>query len=200
MLNTFTWGPDGWLYGTHGVFTHSNVGKPGAPDSERQRLNGAIWRVPPDDAHVRGLRRGHEQPVGARLQRLRPRVHDRVRHRAPLPRDPGRPLQAPGGPALQPERLRRHQDGGRSRPLGRPQGAACRQQPLGISRRRARPRRRDDLSRRRRLADGVSQLDLHEQHPRPPHQHRHPARAAARATSARTVRTSSTPTTRGARC
>ncbi len=28
-LNTFTWGPDGWLYGTHGVFTHSNVGKPG---------------------------------------------------------------------------------------------------------------------------------------------------------------------------
>src|SRR5207248_11500440 len=21
-LNTFTWGPDGWLYGCHGVFTH----------------------------------------------------------------------------------------------------------------------------------------------------------------------------------
>ena len=35
-LNSFTWGPDGWLYGCHGVFTHSN-GKPGAPDSERQR-------------------------------------------------------------------------------------------------------------------------------------------------------------------
>ena len=47
MLNTFTWGPDGWLYGTHGDFTHSNVGKPGAPDSERQRLNGAIWRFHP---------------------------------------------------------------------------------------------------------------------------------------------------------
>ena len=30
-LNTFTWGPDGWLYGCHGVFTHSRVGKPGAP-------------------------------------------------------------------------------------------------------------------------------------------------------------------------
>src|SRR5262249_30740150 len=27
-LNTFTWGPDGWLYGCHGVFTHSRVGKP----------------------------------------------------------------------------------------------------------------------------------------------------------------------------
>ena len=27
-LNDFTWGPDGWLYGTHGVFTNSKVGKP----------------------------------------------------------------------------------------------------------------------------------------------------------------------------
>ncbi len=24
-LNSFIWGPDGWLYGCHGVFTHSNV-------------------------------------------------------------------------------------------------------------------------------------------------------------------------------
>src|SRR3546814_1785414 len=31
-LNTFKWGPDGWLYGNHGVFIHSNVGKPGALD------------------------------------------------------------------------------------------------------------------------------------------------------------------------
>jgi putative membrane-bound dehydrogenase-like protein len=46
-LNTFTWGPDGWLYGTHGVFTHSNVGKPGAPDTERQRLNAGVWRYHP---------------------------------------------------------------------------------------------------------------------------------------------------------
>ncbi|MCO5051136.1 MAG: DUF1080 domain-containing protein [Verrucomicrobiae bacterium] len=46
-LNTFAWGPDGWLYGCHGVFTHSNVGKPGAPDSERTRINAAIWRYHP---------------------------------------------------------------------------------------------------------------------------------------------------------
>ncbi len=30
-LNAFIWGPDGWLYGCHGVFTHSVVGKPGTP-------------------------------------------------------------------------------------------------------------------------------------------------------------------------
>ncbi len=46
-LNTFTWGPDGWLYGCHGVFTHSNVGKPGAPDSERTRINAGVWRYHP---------------------------------------------------------------------------------------------------------------------------------------------------------
>ena len=46
-LNSFTWGPDGWLYGCHGVFTHSNVGKPGAPDSERQRINAGVWRYHP---------------------------------------------------------------------------------------------------------------------------------------------------------
>ena len=31
-LNSFIWGPDGWLYGCQGVFTHSLVGKPGTPD------------------------------------------------------------------------------------------------------------------------------------------------------------------------
>jgi putative membrane-bound dehydrogenase-like protein len=46
-LNSFVWGPDGWLYGCHGVFTHSRVGKPGAPDSERTPINAGIWRYHP---------------------------------------------------------------------------------------------------------------------------------------------------------
>lgn len=46
-LNSFVWGPDGWLYGNQGVFTHSNVGKPGARDSERAPLNACIWRYHP---------------------------------------------------------------------------------------------------------------------------------------------------------
>jgi putative membrane-bound dehydrogenase-like protein len=64
MLNTFTWGPDGWLYGTHGVFTHSNVGKPGAPDSERQRLNGAIWRFHPTRHIFEVFAEGTSNPWG----------------------------------------------------------------------------------------------------------------------------------------
>jgi putative membrane-bound dehydrogenase-like protein len=46
-LNSLRWGPDGWLYGTQGVFTYSNVGKPGAPDSARVKLNAGVWRYHP---------------------------------------------------------------------------------------------------------------------------------------------------------
>jgi putative membrane-bound dehydrogenase-like protein len=64
MLNTFSWGPDGWLYGTHGVFTHSNVGKPGAPDAERQKLNGAIWRYHPTRKAFEVFAEGTSNPWG----------------------------------------------------------------------------------------------------------------------------------------
>lgn len=46
-LNSFVWGPDGWLYGNQGVFTFSNVGKPGARDKDRIQLNACIWRYHP---------------------------------------------------------------------------------------------------------------------------------------------------------
>jgi len=46
-LNNFTWGPDGWLYGTQGVFTHSLVGKPGTPKEQRVPVNAGVWRFHP---------------------------------------------------------------------------------------------------------------------------------------------------------
>jgi putative membrane-bound dehydrogenase-like protein len=46
-LNGFIWGPDGWLYGCHGVFTHSRVGPPGTPDEERTPINAGVWRFHP---------------------------------------------------------------------------------------------------------------------------------------------------------
>lgn len=46
-LNSFIWGPDGWLYGCHGVFTRSLVGKPGAAEEDRQYLDAGIWRFHP---------------------------------------------------------------------------------------------------------------------------------------------------------
>lgn len=46
-LNSFIWGPDGWLYGCHGVFTHSRIGKPGTPNKDRTPINAGIWRYHP---------------------------------------------------------------------------------------------------------------------------------------------------------
>ena len=46
-LNSFTWGPDGWLYGNQGVFTQSLIGKPGTPDDQRTTLNAGVWRYHP---------------------------------------------------------------------------------------------------------------------------------------------------------
>lgn len=63
-LNTFLWGPDGWLYGCHGVFTHSNVGKPGAPDSERVKLNAGVFRYHPVQKKFEMFSEGTSNPWG----------------------------------------------------------------------------------------------------------------------------------------
>jgi len=46
-LNSFMWGPDGWLYGNQGVFNFARIGKPGAPDAQRTELRAGIWRYHP---------------------------------------------------------------------------------------------------------------------------------------------------------
>ena len=63
-LNSFIWGPDGWLYGCHGVFTHSNVGKPGDPDEKRQRINAGIWRYHPTRHVFEVFAHGTSNPWG----------------------------------------------------------------------------------------------------------------------------------------
>jgi len=64
MLNTFTWGPDGWLYGCHGVFTHSHVKVAGAPDSERQFINAGVWRYQPVKKRFEVFAEGSSNPWG----------------------------------------------------------------------------------------------------------------------------------------
>lgn len=63
-LNAFTWGPDGWLYGCHGVFTHSRVGVPGTPDEERVPINAGVWRFHPDDDRFEVFAWGTSNPWG----------------------------------------------------------------------------------------------------------------------------------------
>ncbi len=63
-LNSFIWGPDGWLYGCHGVFTSSMVGKPGAPDKDRLFIDGGIWRYHPTKKEFEVFARGLSNPWG----------------------------------------------------------------------------------------------------------------------------------------
>lgn len=63
-LNAFIWGPDGWLYGCHGVFTHSRVGKPGTPDAERVPINAGIWRYHPVRREFEVFAEGTSNPWG----------------------------------------------------------------------------------------------------------------------------------------
>ncbi len=63
-LNAFCWGPDGWLYGCHGVFTHSKVGKPGCADAERTPINAGVWRYHPLRHEFEVFAHGTSNPWG----------------------------------------------------------------------------------------------------------------------------------------
>lgn len=47
IVNGLKWGPDGWLYGRHGIQANSRVGPPGMPAAARTLLNACIWRYHP---------------------------------------------------------------------------------------------------------------------------------------------------------
>lgn len=47
IANGLKWGPDGWLYGRHGIQATSKVGAPGSSDAQRVKLNCCVWRFHP---------------------------------------------------------------------------------------------------------------------------------------------------------
>ncbi len=63
-LNAFQWGPDGWLYGCHGVFTDSRVGPPGTPDELRTPLDAGVWRYHPTKGTFEVFAWGTSNPWG----------------------------------------------------------------------------------------------------------------------------------------
>jgi putative membrane-bound dehydrogenase-like protein len=60
-LNTFQWGPDGWLYGMQGVFTQSNVKSLDGPET---RMNAAVWRMHPKTHKFEIYAEGTSNPWG----------------------------------------------------------------------------------------------------------------------------------------
>jgi len=64
IVNGLTWGPDGWLYGRHGIQGTSLVGPPGTPDGQRTRLNCSIWRYHPTRKVFEVVTNGTTNPWG----------------------------------------------------------------------------------------------------------------------------------------
>ncbi|WP_031527235.1 PVC-type heme-binding CxxCH protein [Dyadobacter crusticola] len=78
-LNSFHWGPDGWLYGLQGFATPSTVGKPvgkgklykhkdpfpeNIPVEDGQEINGGVWRYHPTKQKFEVVAHGFSNPWG----------------------------------------------------------------------------------------------------------------------------------------
>ena len=70
LLNGFTWGPDGWLYLTHGVFTHSKVRNPEDPKDTGVTVNAAVARYHPVTKTFEVFADGTSNPWGVDFDRL----------------------------------------------------------------------------------------------------------------------------------
>ena len=79
VLNSFSWGPDGWLYGCQGFATPSVVGKPigegriyrhgeAFPESQEvanpQKIDGGVWRYHPIKDRFEVVAHGFSNPWG----------------------------------------------------------------------------------------------------------------------------------------
>jgi putative membrane-bound dehydrogenase-like protein len=64
MVNGLRWGPNGWLYGRHGIQATSQVGPPGTTESQRIAMNCSIWRFHPRTQEFEVICEGTTNPWG----------------------------------------------------------------------------------------------------------------------------------------
>lgn len=63
-LNSFLWGPDGWLYGIQGVFNTARVSIPQTPVEDRPELRAGVWRFHPVRHEFEIFAHGGSNPWG----------------------------------------------------------------------------------------------------------------------------------------
>jgi putative membrane-bound dehydrogenase-like protein len=64
VANGLRWGPDGWLYGRHGILAPSLLGAPGAAAADRVSMGPGIWRFHPLRKTVEIVAQGATNPWG----------------------------------------------------------------------------------------------------------------------------------------
>ena len=66
VFNGLTWGPDGWLYGLHGILATSAVGPPNlSPDDpKRTKLTCSVWKIHPVTKKLEVVCQGTTNPFG----------------------------------------------------------------------------------------------------------------------------------------
>ena len=65
IVNGLRWGPDGWLYGRHGILgPGSMVGRPGTPEAKRTHIQCGIWRYHPTRKNFEVVCHGTTNPWG----------------------------------------------------------------------------------------------------------------------------------------
>ncbi len=64
LFNALKWGPDGWLWGCHGILSTANVGKPGTPKDQRVPMNCGVWRYHPTREVFEVVAHGTTNPWG----------------------------------------------------------------------------------------------------------------------------------------
>lgn len=62
IVNGLMWGPEGWLYGRHGITANSQVGRP--TDGKRVEINCSIWRYHPVHHVFQVVTNGTTNPWG----------------------------------------------------------------------------------------------------------------------------------------
>ena len=64
MVNGLRWGPDGWLYGRHGITDTSHVRTADSPEGKSTKLNCSIWRYHPTRQKFEVVTHGTTNPWG----------------------------------------------------------------------------------------------------------------------------------------
>ena len=169
-LNTFIWGPDGWLYGCHGVFTHSRRRQAGHAGREAAcRSTPASGAITRRSTSSRSSPTARANPWGLDYNAngdffIEACVIPHMWHIIQ-----GGRYAAAGGAALQPVHLRRHQDDRRPPPLRRREPAR-RQQPLATRAGGGHAHAGLMCYQGGHVAEGVPRQAVHGQPARPPHQ------------------------------